>query len=79
MVDDCTINEILEILERDYPDYIVWTEPFPGKLTNLSRKDVRWVPCWWNIKTNEKDMMELNDSEAEAFEMLFFEIKRLED
>lgn len=79
MIDDCTINEILEIVEKDYSDYIIWVEPFPGRLSDLVRPDVRWVPCWWNIKTNDKDMMELCDSPEEAYDMLFFEIKRLED
>ena len=64
---DMTINEILSMVKSDYPDYIIWAEPFPSRNTDNEIKDVQWVPNLMNIKTCDGEMLELCDEQIEAF------------
>ena len=68
---DITIDEILSIIKRDYPNHIVWAEPFPSRNRDNEIDVVQWVPNLMNKQTGDGEMLDLCDELSEAFIALY--------
>lgn len=63
---DLSIDEIIDRIQMDNPNVIVWVDPFVGR-----NKSVIWTPNWMDLETGEGKLLNSCDSIEEGFVILF--------
>lgn len=70
------INEVLDYVDRKFPDYCVWVEPFFDFDESGGITDLKWVPQIFHMVDNDGDMLDMTNTVDEAYNMILEHLEK---